>query len=119
MQNAKTLQALTDKLWEEYCEIFPRLVRFDSPTLKVNNRLTKTAGRCFFEENFIDLGGKFLAQHESTMLRVILPHEIAHQIDYNLNGWHTRKPFHGSPWVKIMVKIGQEPNPYHSMELKK
>ena len=119
MQNAKTLQNLTDKLWDEYCEIFPALVRFDSPIIKINNRFTKTAACNRTEDNLIEMGGKFLAQYESNMLRVILPHEIAHQIDFNLNGWYDRKPHHGKSWIEIMCKIGQQPNPYHSMVLKK
>ena len=71
------------------------------------------------EDNIIHLGGKFLTQFKSNMLRVILPHEMAHQMDWNLNGWHDRKPFHGAKWIEIMCRIGQAPNAFHSMELKK
>jgi predicted SprT family Zn-dependent metalloprotease len=119
MTNAIQLQRLTDKLWDDYCEIFPRLVRFDSPKIVINNRFTKCAGMNRTELNQIDLGGKFLAQFPDNMTRVILPHEIAHQIDFNLNGWYDRKPHHGKQWIEIMVRIGQNPNPYHSMVLKK
>jgi len=119
MTNAIQLQKLTDKLWDEYCEIFPSLVRFDSPKIVINNRFTKCAGCNRTENNQIDLAGKFLAQFPENMTRVILPHEIAHQIDFNLNGWYDRKPHHGKQWIEIMVRIGQAPNPYHSMVLKK
>ena len=112
------LQKLTDTLWENFSETFPKLVRFNPPVIIVNNRLTKTAGYNIMQDNVIHLGGKFLAQFEANMLRVILPHELAHQIDWNINGWKPRKPFHGKDWVTIMVKTGQAPNPYHSMELK-
>ena len=117
MQNAKSLQILTDKLWDEYCEIFPRLVRFDSPKIIINNRYTKCAGCNMSDDNIIQMGGKFLKQYETNMIQVILPHEIAHQIDFNLNGWYDRKPHHGKMWIEIMNKIGQIPNPYHSMVL--
>lgn len=113
------LQKLTDKLWDDYSETFPRLVRFNPPIIKINNRFTKTAGCNRTEDNIIELAGKFLAQFPDNMLRVILPHEIAHQIDFDLNGWYDRKPHHGKEWIEIMVKIGQKPNPYHSMILKK
>lgn len=119
MANVIQLQKLTDKLWDDYCEIFPRLVRFDSPKIVINNRFTKCAGCNRTEINQIDLAGKFLAQFPDNMTRIILPHEIAHQIDFNLNGWYDRKPHHGKLWTEIMVRIGQKPNPYHSMVLAK
>ena len=119
MTNKIQIQKRTEILWAEYCEIFPRLVRFDVPVITINNRLTKCAARNFTETNIIDMGGKFLNQFESNMLRVILPHEIAHQIDFNLNGWYDRKPHHGKTWIDIMTKIGQAPNPFHSMVLAK
>ena len=113
------LQKLTDKLWDDYSEIFPKLVRFDAPKIIINNRFTKCAGCNRTELNTIELAGKFLIQYPYNMMRVILPHEIAHQIDFNLNGWYNRKPHHGKDWIIIMTKIGQAPNPYHSMVLKK
>lgn len=117
--NTKTLQTLTDRLWGDYAEIFPRLVRFDPPKILINNRFSKTAGCNYTEKNEIELAGKFLVQFPENMTRVILPHEIAHQIDFNLNGWYNRKQHHGKEWITIMLKIGQEPKPFHSMVLKK
>jgi len=112
-----TLQAYAETLWAEYCEIFPALVKFDCPTIKINNRFTKTGACCHTTDNLIEVGGKFFTKHAENMLRVIIPHEMAHQIDQDLNGWYDRKPHHGKQWIEIMVKIGQEPNPYHSMVL--
>jgi predicted SprT family Zn-dependent metalloprotease len=117
MINVKALQNLTDKLWEDYCEIFPTLVKFDVPTIKLNARYTKCAGCNVSDENVIQLATKFIAKFPDNMLNVILPHEIAHQIDFNLNGWYDRKPHHGKSWIAVMEKIGQPANPYHSMVL--
>lgn len=119
MKTLAEIQALAEKYWDIYCETFPKLVRFDCPEIRLSNRLTRTAGRCHSDENFTVLGYKFIQQFEQTMLGIILPHELAHQIDYNLNGWHDRKLHHGPQWCDIMVKIGQKPDPYHSMELRK
>ena len=119
MTNAKTLQTLTENLWAEYCEIFPRLVRFDAPKIAINNRFTKCAGCNISQDNIIQMAGKFLIQYPDNMIRVILPHEIAHQIDFNLNGWYDRKPHHGKQWIDIMNKINQPANPFHSMVLAK
>lgn len=118
MLKIDTIQNLTDKLWLEYCLIFPKLVRFDSPKIIINNRFTKCAGCNISDDNVIQLAGKFIAQYPENMMRVILPHEIAHQIDFNLNGWYDRKPHHGREWQTIMHKMGQPANPYHSMVLK-
>lgn len=119
MINVKSLQAHTENLWAEYCEIFPALVRFDAPKIILNNRFTKCAGCNNSDDNVIQLSGKFLTQFPDNMVRVILPHEIAHQIDFNLNGWYDRKPHHGKTWQIIMAKIGQPAEPYHQMVLTK
>lgn len=118
MLNQKTIQNLTENLWEEYAEVFPALIKFDAPKIIINNRYTKCAGCNMSDDNVIQLAGKFLLQYPENMVRVILPHEIAHQIDFNLNGWYNRKPHHGKQWQEIMVMIGQSPDPYHNMVLK-
>lgn len=119
MLNQKTLQTLTENLWDEYSEIFPALIKFDAPKIIINNRYTKCAGCNVSEDNLIQLGGKFLTQFPDNMVKVILPHELAHQIDFNLNGWYTRKPHHGKQWAEIMFKIGLPANPHHNMVLQK
>lgn len=111
------LQTIAETLWAEYCEVFPKLVKFDCPKMTINNRFTKTAGCNYTDENEIHLAGKFLAKFEQNMLNVILPHELAHQIDFNLNGWHKGKLHHGKTWIVIMAKLGQNPDPYHRMVL--
>ena len=115
--DTKTLQKLTESLWGDYVEIYPKLVRFDPPKIILNNRLTKTAGYNWSEKNTIDLAAKFFVNNKANMLQVILPHELAHQIDHNLNGWHDTKKHHGRDWKAIMVDIGQAPNVYHTMTL--
>lgn len=107
---------MAQNLWGEYCEIFPKLVKFDCPKITLNGRLSRCAGRNHCAENHIELGTKFFKNHEKNMLEVILPHEMAHQIDFNLNSWYDRKPHHGKDWILIMEKIGQKPDAYHTME---
>lgn len=115
----KTLDKLTDKYWSEYCESFPKLVRLNPPKIIINNRFTKCAGCNVSQDRVIQLAGKFLLHFSDNMKRVILPHEIAHQIDFDINGWYDRKPHHGKSWIAIMETIGQPANPYHSMVLPK
>ena len=113
----KNIQTLANSLWDTYCESFPALVKFDCPKIVINNRFTKCAGVNKSDSNVVELAGKFLVKFPENMIEVILPHELAHQIDYNLNGWYDRKPHHGKAWIAIMNRIGQNPEPYHTMVL--
>ena len=115
--NEATLNELAKKFWTRYQFIFPKLVQFPCPKIVLSNRLSKTAGLSHCEDNKVTLAAKFLAKFPKEISYVTLPHELAHQIDFNLNGWYTRKPHHGKQWIEIMVKIGQEPEPYHKMVL--
>ena len=51
------------------------------------------------------------------MFAVILPHEMAHQADFNLFGDSEKNCGHGRKWCEIMVRYGLPANKYHSMEL--
>ena len=116
------LNARAAKYWAEYRLVFSILHAFECPKIILNNRLSSTAGRNHPEENKIDLGTKFLAHSKeyATIIHTeILPHEMAHQIDYNLNGWPIGNRWHRDEWKVIMVKIGQKPERCHSMDLKK
>ena len=108
---------IVTQTWETLCLAFPKLIRFDPPIVKINNRIYRTAGRCFIEHNSIDLSAKLLAKHNTEMLTVILPHEIAHQADYNLNGMPKNNRWHGNNWAIIMHALDLPANPYHNMEL--
>lgn len=120
--NTQTLQQFAESLWEEYCEIFPTLVRFDCPKIKLNNRFTKTAGYARLTKNgvklnTVELSSKFLAKFPDEMLNETLPHELAHFIDFNLNGWPVGKKGHDNVWKNIMLKIGKNPARLHTMVL--
>lgn len=116
-QLLNSLKAETERLWDNYAEIWPILARFDAPVIKLNNRFTRCAGRAFYDTRIIELGSKFFSKFEANMVRVILPHELAHIIDGILRGSDNITRYHDAEWQKIMIAIGQEPKPYHSMEL--
>lgn len=113
----KTLQKYADKLWLGYCLIFPKLLKYSCPDMVLNNRLTKTAGLCYQELNIVHIGAKFMPKNKTAMLKTIIPHELAHQIDFNLYGISDKKCGHGKNWGKIMLKLGQNINAYHSLEI--
>lgn len=115
------LKAETEMVWDSLCEMYPDLAKFDCPQIRLNNRFWRTAGICNQEKNVIELGTKFFQTKKNcdTMVDVILPHEIIHQADFNLFGESEKNCGHGEKWREIMVKYGLEPNPYHSMEVKR
>jgi predicted SprT family Zn-dependent metalloprotease len=114
------IQNQTNLIWDNLCELYPRLVKYNPPIIKLNGRLYRTAGRCLQEENIIELGTKFFnhsIQYRDIMTEVILPHEIIHQVDYNLFGESEAKCGHGKKWCEIMINYGLPAEKYHNMEI--
>ena len=112
-----TIETITEGIWLALMESYPKLVRFDAPKIVLCNRLTRTAGKCYQEENRIHLGNKFFANNHREMMLQILPHEIAHQADFNLFGLSEKNCGHGKNWCKIMVKLGLPANKYHALTI--
>ena len=123
MDRKKLLNILNNQtliIWDNLCELYPRLTRYNPPIIKVNGRLYRTAGRCHQEDNIIELGFKFFTyslKYRDIMTDIILPHEIIHQADYNLFGLSEAKCGHGKKWQEIMINYGLSPDKYHSMEI--
>ena len=112
-----TIELLTERIWGALIESYPKLVRFDPPKIVLNNRFTRTAGACYQEENIIHLGNKFYSKNLVEMNTIILPHEIAHQADFNLFGLSEKNCGHGKNWRKIMIQLGLPANKYHSLTI--
>jgi predicted SprT family Zn-dependent metalloprotease len=112
-----TVEKATDSIWEALAESYSTLVRFDAPKIVLCNRLTRTAGKCYQTVNRIHLGNKFFANNYLDMMQIILPHEIAHQADYNIFGESEKKCGHGQKWAEIMLQLGLPANKYHSLEI--
>jgi len=92
MDRKKLLNILNNQtliIWDNLCEIHPRLSRYNPPIIELNGRLWRVAGLCHQESNIVELGYKFFAyspDYANNMAKIILPHEIIHQADYNLFG---------------------------------
>ena len=116
----QTLQKQLDKkaelVWQEFCLLYPKLIRRNPPKIILNNRYITTAGVCAVEENKVYLATKFFANNAHAMLNVILPHEFAHQIDFIFNGY-SDKFHHGKAWRAIMVNYGLPAETYHTMKV--
>lgn len=109
-------------IWDNLCELYPRLIRYNPPIIKLNGYLWRNAGLSLQEDNIIELGYKFFIhskEYRDNMINVILPHEIIHQADYNLFGLSEAKCGHGAKWCEIMINYGLPADKYHSMEIKR
>lgn len=81
------------------------------PMVKLNARLKTTAGRCDFETRIIDLSTSLFLEHTSEFENIIIPHEVAHQIAFDIfkdNG-------HGTGWKQVMLDFGLQPERCHHL----
>lgn len=108
-------------IWDTLCEIYPTLVFTNPPKMKLNPYFWRTAGCCHQETGIVELGFKFFKQREnfSTMIDVILPHEIIHYADWVLYGPSEKNCGHGEKWAEIMINYGLPADPFHSMQIPK
>lgn len=121
-QLSKMLNNQTAIIWDNLCELYPRLTKYNPPIILLNGRLYRTAGKCYQEDNIIQMGYKFFLyskEYRDNMFNIILPHEIIHQADFNLFGLSEKNCGHGRKWHEIMIQYGLEPNPYHEMDITK
>lgn len=115
----RLVQRESAMVWDALCEIYPTLVFIDPPKLKLNPYFWRTAGCCHQDTGIVELGFKFFQKRDnlSTMIDVILPHEIIHYADWVLYGESDKKCGHGTNWQKIMLEYGLPADPFHSMEI--
>lgn len=114
------LERIFDPIWDRFLMLYPDMNRFNRPRIIFNNRLKSTAGNCMVEHSIININTKMFIANKSEFISDTIPHEAAHQIDWNINKLiyiNKRIPWHGKNWQNIMIKYGIEPNMYHSYEI--
>ncbi len=105
--------------WLEFCRLYPQLDPLNLPTINFNNRLRTTAAQAITEWRHIEVNRKLYDANRQEFARVLIPHEIAHIIDDDLNGatGTTSEDHHRASWQEIMVAFGLNPDPYHRLEI--
>jgi SprT protein len=88
-------------------------VRFNVE-LKLNKRLTSTAGRAFYVQNLIELSQKLLKDNLQGFLDDTLPHEFCHLLSHKLYGELGKG--HSNEWKHTMLALGYKPERCHSYE---
>ena len=114
----KLVQLRSTMAWQKLQAMYYELRGIDMPTVKLNARLYRTAGRCFQELQVVELGTKFFYYNPNfadEMFKTIIPHELIHAADYMLHGKSDRPCGHGLTWQKMMVQYGLPPETHHEM----
>lgn len=110
------MQERLDAIWKRFCMLYPKLDKFQQPTVVFNNRLKATAGRCYYDDNIIELSTSLYKKYELEFWIDTIPHEFAHQVTHNIFG--NTKQHHGPEWKSVMLAYGIEPRTYHNYEYK-
>lgn len=103
------LQTRLESLWADYCETFPKLAKFDCPTIEISPRLRVNLATNTSEYNLVRVAKRYYESNIDLYWGEIIPHELAHQIDYNLNSWGYRENHHRESWVNIMLALDKAP----------
>ena len=115
----ETVKTICRRQWHKFVLLYPELQHFEMPEIVLNGRLKTTAGRCYQTLNRIEFGtGFWLHSTEYTVImsHEIVPHELAHQVDFNLYGESEKKCGHGKTWNQIMLNYGLAPKRFHRMD---
>lgn len=97
--------------WSKIVTVFPELRNHTRPPIKLNNRLKTTAGRAFFEANYIDLSPELFWEHTENFTQDTIPHELAHIAAYRVFG----DEGHGTGWKMTLQRVGIKTTRLHHM----
>lgn len=111
----KMLEEIAKPIWNEYCRIYPKLKSFEMPVIRFDGRLTKVAGLNYDTENLIKIPTKLFNKDALYYTENIIPHELAHQVRYNLYGYTEEQ--HCRFWLKIRRESGFRFNRIASVHL--
>lgn len=104
----RELQACVARTWSRMVVLYPRLRAFNPPSIKTDGRVRKMLAYYYPDSQQIRVGSRWLAKNWGIILAEIVPHEVAHHVDYLLSPIVDEEP-HNENWQKIMVQFGLEP----------
>ncbi len=97
------------RTWGVLARIYTRIGAI--PKVVINKRLKTTAGWCYHERRIVELSAELMEHNLSEFGRVIIPHELAHQVDWDVY----QRSGHGPTWKGIMVRMGLPPDRCHNL----
>jgi predicted SprT family Zn-dependent metalloprotease len=108
LEQAKAAQVI---IWARFQSLYPKLRKFQSPTIIINNRFKTCGGVCKADERVIEYSAEMYFYNQEEYYKNIMPHENAHQVEWDLLGTSG----HGPAWKEIMRAYGCEPSRLHNM----
>lgn len=92
------------------------LANKEMPIIELNPRLKTTAGRAWYDRNYIDLSAELYEKNKASFINDTVPHELAHiiaKIVYDSNG-------HDNSWYYVYFKLtGKEASRLHSYKVER
>lgn len=114
--NTAHLQTFADAaarvIWAKLVKMYSPKLRTNIPEIRLNNRFKSTGGVCKTDIRVIELSTEMFWYNQEEYLTEIIPHEIIHQVDFDLTG----NCGHGPTWKEIMRDYGLPPNRFHTLK---
>jgi predicted SprT family Zn-dependent metalloprotease len=99
--------------WRRFVNLYPKLrfPGYSMPVIQMNNRYKSTAGMCYAGERIIKLCTSMMRENVQHFKDIIIPHELAHQVAYDIYG----DIGHGPNWKTIMQTFGIPADRCHNL----
>ncbi len=107
LKSDPVLQDIAKPIWNKFLGIYPQLKKFEMPVLRFDGRI-KVLAYSYYKTNVIRISKGWWINNSELFITDIIPHEIAHQIDYYLHG-DSEADVHSALWQEIMRNYGIEP----------
>jgi predicted SprT family Zn-dependent metalloprotease len=105
--------------WGKFQRVFPNLVTL-RPDIVLSKRMKTTAGTCAVWERKVSLCYDLLDLYPSEFGADIIPHELGHQVAYDIFGigrkdGPAKVQWHGKDWQFVMIKADYPFGRCHTM----
>lgn len=114
MELQRLAEVWVDHWWKNALEKFAEFDIGARPAVKLNKRLTATAGRAFLDHDYMDLSVYLFERNIKDFCEDTIPHELAHFI-----AWRVYKDKgHGKAWKWVAHTLYGNPQRCHNYETK-
>jgi predicted SprT family Zn-dependent metalloprotease len=106
--------------WDRYQRVFFPHLSTLRPEIVISKRMKTTAGNCNVWDRKITLCYDLLDLYPSEFGADTIPHELGHQVAYDIFGigrkeGPSRVDWHGNDWKRVMISAGYSIERCHDM----